>query len=380
MRKEAWPASLITLMLLCVGCLLFALGQGGTGRLPPNANARKKPPVSKPKPSPRKINPRRSAAPQNNTGKPMSETGAKEAAAAEQTYWDSIRLSIDPEDFKAYLKKYPNGQFAQLAKNSLQRLEAQPKPREKTNANSKAPASLSVNPTPKPGSIVTNQLGMELVYVPAGRFSMGSNSSDINERPMHEVTIKEGFYIGRYEVTQAEWKQVMGINPSYFKGDRLPVEQVTWGDAERFVNALNARGERFFHRLPSESEWEYACRAGTTGDYAGELTEMAWFSANSGRRTQPVGGKRPNAWGLYDMHGNVWEWCADIFYESYVGAPTDGSAWQTGTDLRRVLRGGSWLEPARFLRSGFRLGNSSKTSSCGFRVVAIPPIVLGGIN
>lgn len=378
--RKAWPASLITLTILCLGFILFALGQGGTGRLPSNTNSSKKPPASKPKPSPRKIKPKPSTAPANNTGKPKSETAAKEAAATEQTYWDSIRLSINPEDFKAYLKKYPNGQFAQLAKNSLQRLAAQPKPREKMNANSKAPASSSVNPTPKPGSIVTNQLGMELVYVPAGRFSMGSNSSDINERPMHEVTIKEGFYIGRYEVTQAEWKQVMGNNPSYFKGDRLPVEQVTWGDAERFVNALNARGERFFHRLPSESEWEYACRAGTTGDYAGELTEMAWFSANSGRRTQPVGGKRPNAWGLYDMHGNVWEWCADIFHESYVGEPTDGSARQTGTDLRRVLRGGSWLEPARFLRSGFRLGNSSRTSSCGFRVVAIPPMVLGGIG
>lgn len=364
---KALPASAIPLMILCFGCMLLALGQGGTGRDPTNANSRKHP--STPKPPTRKAR------------KPnASPTPVDEAAANERTYWETIRLSSDPEDFKAYLKKYPNGQFATLAGNSLRRLESQPKPRDKTNTNSAPPGGASSRPAPKPGSIVRNQLGMDLVYVPAGSFMMGSTNGSSDERPVRQVTIKAGFYIGRFEVTQAEWQKVMGASDSHFKGDRLPVEKVSWNDAQSFINKLNARGEvQFRYRLPTEAEWEYACRAGTTGDYAGVLNEMAWFSENSVSKTHDVGGKRPNAWGLADMHGNVWEWCDDYYHESYKGAPTDGSAWVTGGLMRdRMLRGGSWDFAANVLRSAFRKGATPtlRRNYIGFRVVADPPILV----
>ncbi|MCM3900261.1 MAG: formylglycine-generating enzyme family protein [Pyrinomonadaceae bacterium] len=366
-NHKAWPALVIPLMILCFGCMLLALGQGGTGRDPTNANSRKHP--STPKPPTRKAR------------KPnASPTPVDEAAANERTYWETIRLSSDPEDFKAYLKKYPNGQFATLAANSLRRLESQPKPPDKTNTNSAPPKSASSRPAPKAGSIVRNQLGMDLVYVPAGSFMMGSTNGSYDEKPVRQVKIKAGFYMGRFEVTQAEWQKVMGANYSHFKGDRLPVEKVSWNDAQSFISKLNARGEmQFRYRLPTEAEWEYACRAGTTGDYAGDVNRMAWFSQNSESKTHDVGGKRPNAWGLADMHGNVWEWCDDFYHESYEGAPTDGSAWVTGGLMRdRMLRGGSWDFAANVLRSAFRKGATPtlRRNYIGFRVVADPPILV----
>ena len=203
---------------------------------------------------------------------------------------------------------------------------------------------------------------------------MGSNNGAPDEKPVHEVTIKEGFYMGRYEVTQANWEQVMGTTPSNFKGDNLPVERVSWDDVQSFIRKLNERRDGFNYRLPTEAEWEYACRAGTTGDYAGDLNEMAWFSENSLGQPHAVGGKRPNALGLADMHGNVWEWCADYHHETYYGAPTDGSAWVTGGEMKyRVLRGGSWHGNVSALRSGGRdaAPPEHRNAFLGFRVVAI---------
>lgn len=325
-----WAAAVIPLMILCLGCMLFALGQGGTGR-EPSAKSNKNPPAPKRTPSSRKTTrTNRPTAPANNRPRQTNDEPKDDALANERTYWETIRLSSDAEDFKAYLQQYPNGQFAALARNTLRRLETAAKTGGKTNSNSEGPIILgsisgsneAAKPAPKPGSIVRNQMGMELVYVPAGSFMMGSNNGDADEKPVHEVTIKEGFYMGRYEVKQAEWQQVMGNNPSNFKGDNLPVEQVSWDDAQSFISKLNERGDGFKYRLPTEAEWEYACRAGTTGDYAGDVNEMAWFSENSGNKTHTVGGKRPNAWGLADMHGNVWEWCADYYHETYYGART----------------------------------------------------------
>ena len=365
--------------------MLFALGQGGTGRQPPNANSRKNPPAPKRTPSTRKPKTtKRSTAPAKTTGKQTNDQPkADDAAANERTYWETIKLSSDPEDFKAYLKKYPDGQFADLARISLRRLETAGKPGDKTSTNSAPPNAGVEKPAPKPGSIVRNQLGMELVYVPAGSFMMGSNNGSYDEKPVHQVTIKEGFYMGRFEVTQAEWQKVMGANYSHFQGARLPVEKVSWNDAQIFIGKLNGSGELFSYRLPTEAEWEYACRAGTTGDYAGDVNEMAWFSENSGSKTHAVGGKQPNPWGLADMHGNVWEWCADYYHESYRGAPTDGSAWLTGGLMRdRVLRGGSWDFAANVLRSAFRKSSppTLRRNYIGFRVVATPPFRLGTIG
>ena len=182
--------------------------------------------------------------------------------------------------------------------------------------------------------------------------------------------------MGKYEVTQAQWQSLMGNNPSYFKecGGDCPVDQVSWQDAQEFLDKLNDLNDGFHYRLPTEAEWEYACRAGTIGDYAGNLKEMAWYSENSGNRTHAVGQKQPNAWGLADMHGNVWEWCEDWYHETYYDAPTDGSAWLSGGEQKyRVLRGGAWSYNASILRSAIRyyFTPDARDPLIGFRLVAI---------
>lgn len=206
---------------------------------------------------------------------------------------------------------------------------------------------------------------------------MGSNNGDANEKPVHRVTISNSFYIGKYEVTQAQWQAVMRTNPSYFKdcGGNCPVEQVSWEDAQDFINKLNEANDGFKYRLPTEAEWEYACRAGTTGDYyAADVDDTGWYFDNAGKKTRAVGGKQPNAFGLYDMSGNVWEWCRDWYHANYNGAPTDGSAWLSGGEQQhRVLRGGSWGVYATSLRSASRVDNAPvfHNSARGFRVVAV---------
>jgi formylglycine-generating enzyme required for sulfatase activity len=225
------------------------------------------------------------------------------------------------------------------------------------------------------GTVVRNQTGMEFVYVAAGTFMMGSENGHSNEKPVHQVTIGTGFYMGKYEVTQAQWQQVMGSNPSRFKNcDQCPVENVTWSDAQEFIRKLNAMNDGYIYRLPTEDEWEYACRAGTTGDYAGDLDSMGWYKTNSGGKTHPVGQKQANGFSLYDMHGNVDEWCEDIWHEDYNGAPGDGSAWTSGGDSNHwALRGGSWDSAANHLRSAIRYRGVSGVldyGDVGFRVVA----------
>ncbi|HMW02914.1 MAG TPA: formylglycine-generating enzyme family protein, partial [Acidobacteriota bacterium] len=190
-------------------------------------------------------------------------------------------------------------------------------------------------------------------------------------------------------VTQKQWLAVMGQNPSNFNGDNLPVEQVSWEAAVEFLRRLNASGGKFLYRLPTEAEWEYACRAGTTtrysfGDDEKLLGEYAWYDDNSAvddgfsediaeSSTQPVGKKKPNAWGLHDMHGNVWEWCLDWYHDTYQGAPPDNRPWDDGTSHQyRVVRGGSWLDSARYCRSARRRNVAPQIglSAVGFRVVA----------
>jgi formylglycine-generating enzyme required for sulfatase activity len=221
---------------------------------------------------------------------------------------------------------------------------------------------------------VVSRTDIELVWIPPGNFIMGTEKIP-NERPAHRVTFREGFYMGKYEVTQAQWQAVMGSNPSHFKWDNLPVEQVTWDDAVAFIARLNAQDDGHTYRLPSEAEWEYACRAGTTGDYAGDLDAMAWYWKSPGGKTHPVGCKQPNAFGLFDMHGNVWEWCQDWYHDTYAGAPTDGRAWVSGGEQKyRVIRGGSWKHDASFCRSAHRFKNSWISRhflTVGLRVAAV---------
>ena len=205
--------------------------------------------------------------------------------------------------------------------------------------------------------------GMEFVYVPGGCFQMGSNDYD-SEKPVHKVCLK-GFWMGKYEVTQAQWETIMGKNPSYFKGADRPVETVSWNDCQAFVKQLNAHQVdatlqvAYTFRLPSEAEWEYAARAGTQtaysfGDDPNQLGEYVWFGDNS-NETHPVGQKQPNGFGLYDMHGNVWEWVADTWHDNYDGAPTDGSVRGSLDDEKaKLLRGGSWFNGPRSVRSAYR--------------------------
>ncbi|MBP5510082.1 MAG: formylglycine-generating enzyme family protein [Kiritimatiellae bacterium] len=209
---------------------------------------------------------------------------------------------------------------------------------------------------------------MRFRWCPAGTFTMGSPPTEegrsYDER-QHEVTLTKGFWMAETEVTQRQWKGVMGGNPSDFKGDDRPVENVSWDDCQEFIAKVNARLPDVQMRLPTEAEWEYACRAGTGGAYGGtgNLDEMGWYYGNSGRWTHPVKQKRPNAWGLYDMHGNVWEWCADRCGEYPSGSATDPTGPASGS--LRVLRGGSWLDRASYCRSanrdwnnpGYRYGN-----------------------
>ena len=220
----------------------------------------------------------------------------------------------------------------------------------------------------------------EMVVIPAGSFEMGSNKEP-NEMPVHRVTIKRAFALGKTEVTQGQWKAIMdNNNPSKFSscGDNCPVEQVSWDDVQIFIEKLNAKtGKKY--RLPSEAEWEYACRAGGQHEYCGsdDLDSIAWYGAsakpagNSGKSTNPVATKQANAFGLYDMSGNVWEWVEDVYHDSYNGAPSDGSAWQ-GDSVLRVPRGGSWS----FLQRAAKRGGSEsdfRYSTIGFRLARTLP-------
>jgi formylglycine-generating enzyme required for sulfatase activity len=173
----------------------------------------------------------------------------------------------------------------------------------------------------KPGMIYTNKLGMKFAWIPPGTFTMGSPNTEEGRQKwevQHKVTLTRGFYMGVYPVTQKQWHEVMGGNPSNFKkGDNYPVEMVSWEDCQKFVKKLSER-EGQEYRLPTEAEWEYACRAGTTttyytGDDENALDRAGWYSKNSGKVTHPVGQKEANKWGLYDMHGNVYQWCADWY-------------------------------------------------------------------
>ncbi len=220
--------------------------------------------------------------------------------------------------------------------------------------------------------------GIRLVRIPAGSFEMGSNIRK-PEQPVHKVTVGE-FWLGATEVTQAQWQAVMGNNPSHFKqaGPDAPVEMVTWNDAQAFVRKLSELDRDWTFRLPSEAEWEYACRAGGKAELHGAAQEIAWIRENSGGTTHPVGLKRPNAFGLYDMLGNVPEWIQDSWFEDHTGAPADGRARTGGTSPYHSLKGGGWDLPEFFLHAALR-DPLDPVHRLGLRVAADPrPVVALG--
>jgi formylglycine-generating enzyme required for sulfatase activity len=243
-------------------------------------------------------------------------------------------------------------------------------------------AAVPVNPTPNVPS--------DMVRINGGSFMMGSPASEAGRQSnevQHQVTVS-GFYLGKYEVTQKEYQAVMGTNPSNRKGDNLPVERVTWYDAVNYCNARSRNegltpaytvsGENVTwdrstngYRLPTEAEWEYACRAGTTTPYSSgsSVDGAAWYRSNSGSATHPVGTKQANAWGIYDMHGNVYEWCWDWYGDYSSGAQTDPMGASSGTT--RVIRSMSWNDPGQYLRSAYRdyFSPSASYYTLGFRLL-----------
>ena len=240
-----------------------------------------------------------------------------------------------------------------------------------------------------PGLNFTNSLGMEFVYIEPGSFMMGSPPDELgrdSKETLHKVIISKPFYMQITEVTQGQWRKVMGNNPSHFRecGDNCPVEFVSWYDCQEFVRRLNRMEGGNKYRLPTEAEWEYACRAGSTTAFAnGGITEtgcgydpnldaMGWYCGNSDKKPHPAAQKKPNAFGLYDMHGNMWEWCEDWYATYPPGRVTDPTGPSSGSG--RVIRGGGWHEDAVDCRSAIRvsLSEGSRAGTLSFRLVRMP--------
>lgn len=330
---------------------------------------------------------------------PNGANSEKAKIRLEELVWQAVRNSTDKAKVQAYLNEFPNGANASAARIKLRQLEAA--------ASTPTNTTTTNNSSVTRGTVRKNSIGLELVYIPAGEFMMGSSDAEIdeavfeakkystsaerswfiNESPKHRVTIKDGFWMGKFEVTQAEWQSVMGDNPSRFAdcGGNCPVEQVSWYDIQVFLKRLNDKNDGFEYSLPSEAQWEYAARARTTTAFAfgsSLNSTQANFDGNypyastKGNyidKTVKVGSYQPNAFGLYDMHGNVWEWVQDIYNSTYSNLPVDGSAnLSVGDSSLRVLRGGSWYDYGDFCRSAVRFRNApaSRYNSFGFRVVA----------
>ncbi len=225
---------------------------------------------------------------------------------------------------------------------------------------------------------------LKMIAIPDDKFFMGTEDRQIErlvkkynrkyfraEKPQHEVTVQP-FFMSKYPITQEQYQEIMGKNPSHFKGDERPIENVSWDDAVEFCQRLSQQtGKKY--RLPSEAEWEYACRAGTTTPYhfGDNITDkLANYGGNVGKTT-PVGQFPPNAFGLYDMHGNVWEWCEDDWHKNYQDAPNDGRAWLSENNDTKVLRGGSWFDHPEYCRSATRIlfRRDIRGNDVGFRVV-----------
>ena len=250
-----------------------------------------------------------------------------------------------------------------------------------SKAGDKAAVSQQANGPVAKGKTITNSIGMKLRLIPAGEFMMGSPTTEsdrLDTETQHRVTLTKPFCLGVTEVTQEQYQKVMGTNPSQFQGPQNPVEKVGWAEAVEFCGKLSAmpaeKTAGHVYRLPTESEWEYACRSGTTtaysfGDDASRLGDYGWFGGNSDSSTHPVGEKKPNAWGLYDMHGNVFEWCQDRPGVYPSGSATDPTGATSGS--LRVFRGGSWYYLARHCRSATRLRYPPlyEVSYLGFRVL-----------
>jgi formylglycine-generating enzyme required for sulfatase activity len=304
-------------------------------------------------------------------------TVAQTGVSDDRALWDSVKDSRDVNELKAYLAQFPRGVFAGVASVRINAMEK--------GVN---PAAIPSSQTPirpivlQPGTLFKDCDDCpEMLVIPAGTFLMGSKAGPFgfpqptpDEQPQRTVSVPS-FAMGKFEVTQEQWFSVMGTTPSFFKGRSLPVEQVSWNEAQQFVKKLNQKTGKQY-RLPSEAEWDYAARGGSQAAFSfaeNVLGQYAWFNGNSANKTNPVGEKLPNNFGLYDMYGNVSEFTQDCWNNNYSGAPTDASAWTVGNCSMRVLRGGSWLHPFQSLRSANRGWSSPAVRELhyGFRVARI---------
>jgi len=232
---------------------------------------------------------------------------------------------------------------------------------------------------------IQNSLSFDMVTIEAGSFQMGSNDYD-REKPIHKVTIKNSFELGKYPVTVGEYLHFVKATKKEIlekwskKKENHPVTDVSWDDAVEYCSWLNEQQKEYVYRLPTEAEWEYACRAGTTttwsfGDDEGVLKEYAWYSKNSDGSTHEVGKREKNPWGLKDMHGNVWEWCQDDYVDNYKNTPKDGKPYIDKNAKSKILRGGSWFSYAYVTRSSYRNGGdpTNRINDVGFRLLRTLP-------
>ncbi len=322
----------------------------------------------------------REAADQKQQETARQQREQREAAQREeQEAWQKAEAATDSATVQRYLDRYPSGPHAEQARSQLAAVK-------------KAEAEL------RPGKVFKDCADCpEMVVLPAGSFQMGSNDGDADEKPVHSVSIR-GFAMGKTEVTRGQFGAFVSAtghntgsscwsltgdtpdrnwrNPGYSQTDNDPVACVNWDDAQAYVRWLAQKTGKSY-RLPSESEWEYACRAGANQTYCGsnDVDSVAVYGRKSGDRTLPVAGKQANAWGLFDMSGNVLEWTQDCFNENYLGAPGDGSAWLAGNCGLRVLRGGAWYYNASSTRAAGRGrdGATNRNSNGGFRLARMLP-------
>jgi len=302
------------------------------------------------------------------------ECGGKQAELLEQRR-SSMQEQRDEAEFRVCQHEYTR------ARELAVQVQSKSDPRLQDHQDW-ATAFLDMLEEQKPQLNATaDSIGMKLRLIPAGEFMMGSPATESDredDETQHRVSITKPFYLGVTEVTQEQYQTVMGTNPSQFKGPQNPVERVNWADAVEFCRKLSAmpaeKTAGYEYRLPTEAEWEYACRSGTTtaygfGDDASGLGDYGWFRGNSDSSTHPVGEKKPNAWDLYDMHGNVWEWCQDWYGDYPSGSATDPTGATSGS--LRVFRGGCWYFNARYCRSAYRTGGTPvyRNFILGFRVL-----------
>jgi len=382
---------------------------------------------------------------QATSGSGPAATSGPNRTALDMAYWNDVKGSNDANMLQLYLNKYPNGQFADIARLKIKKLGGaklamagrpqkasapqyaltiRVKPLDARirilNIKPRYRAGIRLDPgdyhisVSRSGYVTRNEwirlgrsdltheialekrtvsaapagststvAGIEMVAIPSGSFSMGSNNGADDEKPVHSVHINS-FKMSKYEITQSQWESVMGSNPSAYKGANRPVEQVSWDDIQIFLRKLNQKTGQHF-RLPTEAEWEYAARAGTTTKYSwgdtascdkasydgGKGSSCYYMIGDDYRGTKPVGSFQPNSFGLYDMHGNVWEWVQDCYHVNYNDAPSNGSAWESGDCAKRVLRGGSWDDSPVGMRSANRFGYTTvdRGDLIGFRLV-----------